>query len=60
MTTSYLFAYSKLDSQVSISSCMSIKTAFFFLSDFLLYHTPISGIIDHHCIMENFEDVGRK
>ena len=25
----------------------------FFLSDFLLYHTPISGIIDHYCIMGN-------
>ena len=35
MTISYLFAYYTLDSQVSLSSCMSIKTG---LSDFLLYH----------------------
>ena len=35
MTTSYFFAYYTLDSQVSLSSCMSIKTG---LSDFLLYH----------------------
>ena len=27
-----------LDSQASLSSCMSIKTGLFFLSDFLLYH----------------------
>ena len=37
MTTSYLFAYYTLDSQVSLSSCMSIKTGLFSFW-FLLYH----------------------
>ena len=32
MTTSYFFAYYALDSQVSLSSCMSIKTGLFLLS----------------------------
>ena len=31
----------------------------FFLSDFLLYHTPISGIIDHYCIMGNLKKFGK-
>ena len=31
----------------------------FFLSDFLLYHTPISGIIDRYCIMGNFKKIGK-
>ena len=30
-----------------------------YLSDFLLYHTPISGIIDHYCIMGNFKKTGK-
>ena len=46
MTTSYyknihlsnFFVYYSLDNQVSLSSCMSIKTGLFFLSDFLLFH----------------------
>ena len=53
MTTSYLFAYYTLDSQVSLSSCMSIKTGLFFFLTFCCIITPISGIIDHYCIMEN-------
>ena len=31
----------------------------FFLSDFLLYHTPISGIIDHYCIIGNLKKIGK-
>ena len=31
----------------------------FFLSDFLLYHTAISGIIDHYCIIGNFKKLGK-
>ena len=30
-----------------------------YLSDFLLYHTPISGIIDHYCIMGNLKKTGK-
>ena len=33
------------------------KRYFLFLSDFLLYHTPIYGIIDHYCIMRNFKKI---
>ena len=43
MATSYLFAYYTLESQVSLSSCMSIKTSFFFLT-FCCIITPISGL----------------
>ena len=53
-------AYYTLESQDSLSFCMSIKTDLFFLSDFLFYITPISGIIDHYGIMENFKTIGRK
>ena len=38
MTRSYLFAYYTLDSQVSLSSCTSIKTGLCFLSEFLFYY----------------------
>ena len=38
LTTSSMFADYILDSQVSRSSCMSIKTGLFFLSEFLFYH----------------------
>ena len=31
----------------------------FFLSHFLLYHDPISGIIDRDCIMENLKKTGK-
>ena len=31
----------------------------FFLSDFLLYHTPISDILDRYCIMQNLENIGK-
>ena len=55
MTTSYLFAYYTLDSQVSLSSYMSIKTVRFFFLTYFCIITPISGIIDHYCIMENFK-----
>ena len=55
MIKSYLFAYYTLDSQVSFSSCMSIKTDLFFFLTFCFISTPISGIIDHYCIMENLK-----
>ena len=54
MTTSYLFAYYTLDSQVSLSSCMSIKTGLFFFLTFCCIITPISGIIDSYFVIENF------
>ena len=38
---------------------ISIKKSIFFLSDFLLYHTSISDIIDHCCIMENLKTIGK-
>ena len=61
MTTSYsknihlsnLFVYYTLDCEASLSSCLSIKTSFFFLT-FCCIFIPISGIIDHYCIMEIF------
>ena len=52
MTKSYLFDRYTLDSQVSLSSCISIKTVPFFFQTFYWIITPISGIIDHYCIME--------
>ena len=58
MTTSYLFAYYTLDSQVSLSSYISIKTGLFFFLIFCCINTPISGIIDHYWIMENFKKSG--
>ena len=33
---------------------MSIKTGLFFFLTFCCIITPISGIIDHYCIWENF------
>ena len=47
MTTSYLVLW------LTVLK-ISITKGLFFLSDFLLYHTPISGIIDHYCILRNF------
>ena len=44
MTTSYLLVYYTLDSQVSLSSCMSIKTGGFFFLAFCYIITPISGM----------------
>ena len=38
---------------------ISIKKSIFFLSDFLLYHTSISDIIDHCCIMGNLKTIGK-
>ena len=54
MTRSYLFDHYTLDSQVSLSSCISIKTVLFFFQTFSWIITPISGIIDHYCIMEKY------
>ena len=48
MTTSYLFAYYILDSQVSLFSSMSIKTGLFFILTFCFIITPISGIINYY------------
>ena len=53
MTTSYLFAYYTLDSQVSLSFSMSIKTGVFFSLTFCCIITPISGIINYCYVMEN-------
>ena len=58
MTTSYLFAYYTLDSQVSLSSSMSIKTCLFFFLTFCCIITPISGIINYYYIMENRKKTG--
>ena len=58
MTTSYMFAYYTLDSQISHSSCMSIKTNLFFFLTLCCIITPISGIIDHYCIMKNYKKLG--
>ena len=60
MTTPYLFAYYTLDSQVSLSSSMSIKTGLFFFLSFCCIITPISGIINHYYVMENLGKIGRK
>ena len=35
------------------------KRSFLFLSDFLLYHTLISDIIDHYCFMRNLKNIGK-
>ena len=35
------------------------KRSFLFLYDFLLYHTPICGIIDHYCVIRNFLKNGK-
>ena len=55
MTTSYLFAYYTLDSQVSLSSSMSIKTGLFFFLTFFSIITPIFGIINYYHVMENLK-----
>ena len=51
-----MFTYYTLDSQVSLSSCMGIKTGLFFFLTFFCTIAPISGIIDHYCIMENLKE----
>ena len=38
---------------------ISIQKSIFFLSDFLFYHTSVSGIIDHYCIMGNLKTIGK-
>ena len=68
MTTSYsknihllnVFVYYILDSQVLLSSYLSIKTGLFFFLTFCCIIIPISGVIDHYCIMDNFKKIGRK
>ena len=54
MTIAYLFAYYTLESQISLFSCMSIKTELFIFLTFFCIITRISSIIDHYCIMKNF------
>ena len=54
MTTSYLFAYYTLDSQVSLSSYMSIKTGLFFFLTFCCIIFPFFDVIDHYSIMSKF------
>ena len=44
MTTSCLFAYYTVDRQVSLFSCMSIKTGFLFFLTFCCVVTPNSGV----------------
>ena len=39
---------------------MSIKTNLFFFLTFCCINTPISGIIDYYCIMENQKKKKRK
>ena len=62
MATSYLFAYYTLDSQVSLSSCMSIKTGLFFFLTFCYIINPISGIYDRSLLHYGKlgEKIGRK
>ena len=60
MTTSDLFANYTLGSQVSLSCSMNIKTGLFFLSDFLLYHYPISSIINYYYVMEHWKKKKKK
>ena len=55
---SNLFVYYTLDSQFSLSSYMSIKTGLFFFLTFCCIIIPISGIIDHYCIMEILKKSG--
>ena len=45
------YIQNRLDIQVSLSSYISIKTGFF--QTFYCIIIPISGIIDHYCIVEN-------
>ena len=48
-----------LDIQVLLSSFMRIKTGLFSFRTFCcIVTTPISGVIDHYCIMENFKKSG--
>ena len=66
MTTSYsknihfsnLFVYYSLDSQVLLSSCISIKTGLFFFLTFCCIIIPISGILDLYCIMKKLKISG--
>ena len=58
MTSSYLLAYYTLGSQVSLSFCYSIKTDLFFFLIFSCIISPISGIIDHYCVMEGQQNSG--
>ena len=60
MTSSYLFAYYAFDSQVSLSSGMSIKTGLFFFLTFCCIITPISGNTNHYCVMGNLKKFLRK
>ena len=60
MTASYLLAYYTLESQVSLSSCMSIKTGLLFVLTFCCIITPISDIVGHYCIMGSLKEMGRK
>ena len=39
---------------------MSIKTGVFFFLTFCSIFTPISGNIDHYCIMQNLKKSGEK
>ena len=55
MTTSYLFIYYTLDSQVLLSSRMNIKIGLFFFLTFCCITTPISGIINYYYVMENWK-----
>ena len=60
MTTPYLFASYKLDSQVTLSSYMSIKTGLFFFLTSCCIIILIFGIIDHYWIMEDLKKNWRK
>ena len=60
MTISYLFAYYQLDCQVSLSSCTNVETDLFFFLTFCCIITPISGVMDNYCDMENLKKVERK
>ena len=58
MTTSYLFAYDTLDSQISLPFNMSIKTGVFFFLTFCCIITPISGFTNSYYVMENRKKSG--
>ena len=51
-----LFVYYTLDSQVFLSSYMSINADLFFILIFCCIIIPMSGIIDNYCIMENLQN----
>ena len=52
-----LFVYSTLDSQVLLSSCMSIKTGLFSFLTLCIIGILIFGILDHYGIMENLKKI---